>query len=289
MGLSKMKLPCVLRSGSGLILLSRNSKLPANEPNICIEKGTWLGKDVEVSADDACRIVIKSGTTVQDRCKILGHVTIERSTLLAPNVFISSGIHQAFERPHLPIREQEEICPAKELQNHVEEDCWLGINVFVKAGVYIGRGAVVGANSIVLSDVFPYQVIVGVHRTAKLRLEFAPPSALSIKNETHRPYFYRGFSSSGEVLNAKPLFVLSTELAHKKSVTLLGEGVCRIRSASSNKCGNISTHKKSENELVLEFQNSGKGSLSAPAILDSFFCLELDCDLSSSIKIEALL
>jgi acetyltransferase-like isoleucine patch superfamily enzyme len=44
----------------------------------------------------------------------------------------------------------------------IEEDCWLGGNVCVLPGVTIGRGAVVGAGSVVtkvcLADIFVYSL-----------------------------------------------------------------------------------------------------------------------------------
>ena len=44
----------------------------------------------------------------------------------------------------------------------VEEDAWLGTNVTLIAGAHIGRGAVVGAGSIVNKDIPPYAIVVGV-------------------------------------------------------------------------------------------------------------------------------
>lgn len=43
----------------------------------------------------------------------------------------------------------------------VEEDAWLGANVTLLPGVTIGRGAVVGACSVVTKNVPPYAVVVG--------------------------------------------------------------------------------------------------------------------------------
>lgn len=43
----------------------------------------------------------------------------------------------------------------------VEEDVWLGINVTLLAGVHIGRGAIIGACSVVTKDIPPYAVAVG--------------------------------------------------------------------------------------------------------------------------------
>lgn len=43
----------------------------------------------------------------------------------------------------------------------VEEDVWIGARVTLLAGAHIGRGAVIGANSLVNKDIPPYAVAVG--------------------------------------------------------------------------------------------------------------------------------
>lgn len=43
----------------------------------------------------------------------------------------------------------------------VEEDVWIGINVTLLAGAHIGRGAIIGASSVVTKEIPPYAVAVG--------------------------------------------------------------------------------------------------------------------------------
>lgn len=43
----------------------------------------------------------------------------------------------------------------------IEEDCWLGMNVSLLPGAHIGRGAIVGANTLVNREIPPYAVVVG--------------------------------------------------------------------------------------------------------------------------------
>ena len=43
----------------------------------------------------------------------------------------------------------------------IGNDVWIGQNAVILPGVHIGDGAIVGANSVVGSDVEPYTVVVG--------------------------------------------------------------------------------------------------------------------------------
>ena len=40
-------------------------------------------------------------------------------------------------------------------------DAWIGQNVTILPGVHIGDGAIIGANSVVGSDVEPYRIVAG--------------------------------------------------------------------------------------------------------------------------------
>ena len=43
----------------------------------------------------------------------------------------------------------------------IGNDVWIGAYAFVKAGVSIGNGAIIGAHSVVTKDVEPYSIVVG--------------------------------------------------------------------------------------------------------------------------------
>lgn len=43
----------------------------------------------------------------------------------------------------------------------IEDDVWLGYNTIVLPGIKIGKGAVIGAGSVVTSDIPPYAIAVG--------------------------------------------------------------------------------------------------------------------------------
>ena len=43
----------------------------------------------------------------------------------------------------------------------VEDDVWIGMNAIILSGVKIGKGAVIGAGSVVSKDIPPYAIAVG--------------------------------------------------------------------------------------------------------------------------------
>ena len=43
----------------------------------------------------------------------------------------------------------------------IEDDVWLGFNATILKGVKIGRGAIIGAGTIVTSDIPPYAIVAG--------------------------------------------------------------------------------------------------------------------------------
>jgi acetyltransferase-like isoleucine patch superfamily enzyme len=90
-------------------------------------------------------------------------------------VFISHGV-QIFDNNTHSLSAQERHARYRELRTlgrHleqepvktkpvvIEDDVWIGFNAAVLKGVTIGRGAVVGACSVVLHDVPPYSVVGG--------------------------------------------------------------------------------------------------------------------------------
>lgn len=63
----------------------------------------------------------------------------------------------------------------------IEDDVWVGHNVVILPGCkFIGRGAIIGAGSIVTKDVEPYTIVAGVPARA-LRRRFPEPLATAIE------------------------------------------------------------------------------------------------------------
>jgi acetyltransferase-like isoleucine patch superfamily enzyme len=161
-----------------------------------IGDGVTVGRNAHFSVGCDDRLSIGTGTAVQDMCRFLGNVAIGKDCIFAPNVFISSGTHTFEALPHLPIRQQEQIVQGHDRPVRLFDDCWLGINVAVTPGVTIGRGCVVGANSVVTRDLPPYSVAAGnPARILRSRLAFTPKARIEATCPEDAPYFYDGFNS----------------------------------------------------------------------------------------------
>lgn len=163
---------------------------------IIIKDNCWIGRNVEVDSVFGSQIFINDYVSIQDRCKILGSVNIGKYCILAPDIFISSGNHYYNKSPFFTIRQQDyENVFSGDLRGvTIEEDCWIGKNVFIAAGVYIGRGSIIGTNSIIRNDIEPYSVNIGSPAIKiKERISFKPLQKISPLNVEDLPYFYRGF------------------------------------------------------------------------------------------------
>ncbi len=176
--------PVVYRSilgkvGSGC-LIERDVRLEI-PTRIFLNDRVFIGENCWISSGSIDgEIVFGNNTFIAHRCTLRGHggkifigehvhisrnsyingagdVEIGKDTLFGPNVVIASGGHN-FEDLNLPIRLQGD----EKAKIRIENDVWLGANVCVMPGVFIGKGAVVGAGAVVTKDLPPYSVAAGV-------------------------------------------------------------------------------------------------------------------------------
>ena len=190
--------PGAIELGRGCSMGARGRFDAGATGRIVLDERVWLSTDVEL--ETATTITIGSGTTVQRRCSINGSTRIGAGCIFAPNVFVSSGTHPFRFIPHLPIREQERRIAASPADAAamdrpvwIQDDCWLGTNVVVCPGVTIGKGSVIGANSVVTRDVAPYTVVAGVPaRTIGSRMAWVPGRLVDPGSECDWPYILGG-------------------------------------------------------------------------------------------------
>ncbi|WP_232503494.1 acyltransferase [Pseudogulbenkiania sp. NH8B] len=165
--------------------------------SIDIGSNAWIGNDCELST--LGMVQIGAHSSLQHRTQLHGEVKIGAACVGAAGLYISSGTHEFRRKPALPIRLQDRAksrlpTAQRSRQVVVGDDCWLGIGVVVMPGVTIGRGSIVGANSVVTRDLPPYCIAAGAPaRIVGQRLNFQPPTELVATNDDHLPYFYSGF------------------------------------------------------------------------------------------------
>jgi len=106
------------------------------------------------------RVDIGDWVTLVRPCRIGGSsrykVLIGTGTWIGPNAYLVPATH-AFKRRDLTISQQ----GSRGGDIIVGEDCWIGANVVISPGVTLGRGVVVGANSVVTKDVPDYVIVAG--------------------------------------------------------------------------------------------------------------------------------
>jgi acetyltransferase-like isoleucine patch superfamily enzyme len=144
----------------------------AGEDRVAIGSDVFIGPNCwlqVLEGGDGIALTIGDGTQIAGHCVLAAAASVRlgRSVLLARNVYISDHSH-AFEDPPRPILAQG-ITHLEPVE--IGDGAWLGENVFVCPGVRIGRGAVIGANSVVREDIPAYSVAVGA--PARVTRQFA--------------------------------------------------------------------------------------------------------------------
>lgn len=135
----------------------------SGESRIGIGSGVFVGSGSWLQALGPKRarlaIEIGDGTSIVGGCVVsaVTSVRIGQRVLMARNVYVADHMH-AFEDVRRAVLDQgiARVAPVE-----ICDGAWLGQNVVVGPGVRIGRGAVVGSNSVVLDDVPDFSVAVG--------------------------------------------------------------------------------------------------------------------------------
>jgi acetyltransferase-like isoleucine patch superfamily enzyme len=114
-----------------------------------------------------------------------GPVVIGDLTMLSTSVQIIGQDHGK-ESISAPMRIAPPFSPRQ--VTVIEADCWIGSRVTIMEGVRIGRGAVVGAGSIVTRDIPPYSIALG--SPAKVtKMRFSPEDQKRYDQMLYGPMF----------------------------------------------------------------------------------------------------
>lgn len=149
--------------GSRIVLPLHFLGLPAGYNYVKILSNLWIEPDVSIwiSEDKDTRPLLTLGKDVYiGRHTYLGvHSPIEigQNTIIGAYSYIISANHR-YESREIPIKNQGfQGTPIK-----IGEDVWIGTHVVILPGAKIGRGAIIGAGSIVNSEIPEYEIWGGV-------------------------------------------------------------------------------------------------------------------------------
>lgn len=117
-----------------------------------IGKGTWVATNTFLRKCD-----IGNNVYIGANC-VINYAHIGNYCSIAPAVQIG-GMEHAYNKLTTCAHLSDEQTYG--LKTIIEDDVWIGAACIIKQGIHIGRGAVIGANSFVNSDVPPYSVFFG--------------------------------------------------------------------------------------------------------------------------------
>lgn len=121
--------------------------------------GVYVGHYAILKGYYRSRMVIGDGTWIGQQCFFhsAGDLNIGRNVGIGPGVKIITSFHadEGISKPILHSRIQ--FAPVV-----IEDDADIGVGSVILPGVHIGKGAQIGAGSVVVSNVTPYAVVAGV-------------------------------------------------------------------------------------------------------------------------------
>ena len=116
---------------------------------INVEKGAnfYTGWEIEIGDD----------STLGINCMIPYDLKVGKDVMMGPFVVIIGENHQ-FSRRDIPMRLQgynlyPPVC--------IEDDVWIGTGAIILPGITVGKGAIIGAGSVVTKDIPPYAIVGG--------------------------------------------------------------------------------------------------------------------------------
>ncbi|UGS37442.1 acyltransferase [Capillimicrobium parvum] len=132
--------------------------------NALLEPGVWL------TAPAPGRIRIGAGSFLNLGVMVAAHELVEigEHCMLANGCFVTDANHR-FDDPGKPVPWQGFTSKGP---TRLGDNVWLGAHVVVTSGVTIGERCVVGANSVVTSDLPPYSIAAGAPARVVRTLEY---------------------------------------------------------------------------------------------------------------------
>ena len=131
-----------------------------------LEPGCWLtlAADAEIEIGEGCFLNRGTMIAAQKSVKIGDH------TMFANGCFIGDAEHR-FDDPELPITWQGFTTKGP---TRIGDNVWCGANVVVTSGVTIGERCVIGANSVVTTDIPAFSIAAGAPARVLRQVAGAP-------------------------------------------------------------------------------------------------------------------
>jgi acetyltransferase-like isoleucine patch superfamily enzyme len=122
-------------------------------PQVLLEPGVWL------TCPGEARIVIGAGTFLNLNVQVAAVELVEIGShcMFANGCFVTDGNHR-FDDPVKPVPWQGFTTKGP---TRIGDNVWCGANVVVTSGVTIGERSVIGAGSVVTTDIPPYSIAAG--------------------------------------------------------------------------------------------------------------------------------
>lgn len=124
--------------------------------NIVLGSNINFMKNSYIYANDNEILIIGDNFSINSNSQIgaaSGKIVIGNNCMIAPNCVLRASNH-AFDSVDIPIIEQGHTYG----EIIIDDDVWICSNSVITANVKIGKGAIVGAGSVVTKDIEPYSI-----------------------------------------------------------------------------------------------------------------------------------
>ncbi len=136
----------------------------------CGEK-VYIGPNFTSTPEHICcgnHVYIGGGAVFQSAH---GEIHIGNHVMFGPGVHIHGGNH-IYDKVGIYMDEVKKL-PNSDGVVSIEDDVWIGSNAIILHGVTIGKGAIIGAGSVVTKNVDPFSITVG-NPAHHIKYRFSP-------------------------------------------------------------------------------------------------------------------
>lgn len=149
---------CSIRIGKGSRVVEYGKIVLHPGAKLIIGKNTSIDRLCEIIVEADSELIIGDNVFIgsHSNIRVTGKMRIGHNCRLAQFVSLINGNYGFMDRNTL-IKDQ----PYQKGFLLVEDDVWIGVSATILPNVTIGKGAVIGAGSVIVKDVVEYSVVVG--------------------------------------------------------------------------------------------------------------------------------